>query len=64
MLGLREEVVNIPYDLISSVRLDKGVFSSSVIFAAPGLRSSGRLGLIEKIAGANEAMIFFRTYLL
>lgn len=52
MLGLREEVVDIPYDLISSVRLDKGVFSSSVIFTAPGLRSSGRLGLIEKMAGA------------
>src|SRR3954454_25146691 len=51
MLGLREEVVDIPYDLISSVRLDKGVFSSSVIFTAPGLRSSGRLGLIEKMAG-------------
>lgn len=62
MLGLREEVVDIPYDLISSVRLDKGVFSSSVIFTAPGLRSSGRLGLIEKMAGAEfganeEAMI-------
>ena len=52
MLGLREEVVDIPYDLISSVRFDKGVFSSSVIFTAPGLRSSGRLGLIEKMAGA------------
>jgi hypothetical protein len=51
MLGLREEVVDIPYDLISSVRLDKGVFSSSVIFTAPGLRSSGRLRLIEKMAG-------------
>ena len=52
MLGLREEVVDIPYDLISSVRFDKGVFSSTVIFTAPGLRSSGRLGLIEKMAGA------------
>jgi hypothetical protein len=51
MLGLREEVVDIPYDLISSIRLDKGVFSSSVIFTAPGLRSTGRLGLIEKMSG-------------
>ena len=51
MLGLREEVVDIPYDLISSVRLEKGVFSSSVIFTAPGLRSTGHLGLIEKMAG-------------
>lgn len=53
MLGLREEVVDIPYDLIVSVRLDKGVFSSSVIFTAPGLRSTGRLGLIEKMSGTN-----------
>jgi hypothetical protein len=53
MLGLREEVVDIPYDLIISVRLDKGVFSSSVIFTAPGLRSTGRLGLIEKMSGTN-----------
>jgi Bacterial PH domain/Short C-terminal domain len=51
MLGLREEVVDIPYDLISSIRLDKGVFSSSVIFTAPGLRSMGRLRLIEKMSG-------------
>ena len=26
MLGLRENVVDIPYDMISSVRIDKGVF--------------------------------------
>src|SRR5690349_17753860 len=38
MLGLRENVVDIPYDMISSVRLDKGVFSSNVIFKAPGYR--------------------------
>jgi hypothetical protein len=25
MLGMREDVVDIPYDMISSVRLDKGV---------------------------------------
>jgi hypothetical protein len=58
MLGLREEVVDIPYDLITSVKLDKGVFSSSVIFTGPGLRSTGRIGLIEKMSGtgfgANE----------
>jgi hypothetical protein len=35
MLGLRENVVNIPYDMINSVRIDKGVFSSNVIFRAP-----------------------------
>jgi PH (Pleckstrin Homology) domain-containing protein/putative oligomerization/nucleic acid binding protein len=54
MLGLREEVVDIPYDLISSVRLDKGVFSSSVIFTAPGLRNTGRIGLIERMSGTGS----------
>ena len=37
------------YDMISSVRLDKGVFSSNVIFKAPGLISSGRRGKLDKI---------------
>src|SRR5207248_2233950 len=50
--------VDITYDLIISVRLDKGVFSSSVIFTAPGLKSTGRIGVIEKMSGtelgANE----------
>ena len=26
MFGLREDIVDIPYDMISSVRIDKGVF--------------------------------------
>jgi hypothetical protein len=51
MLGLHEEVVDIPYDMITSVRLDKGVFSCNIIFRAPGLRSTGRLGMIEKLTG-------------
>ena len=42
MFGLREDIVDIPYDMISSVRIDKGVFSSNIIFKAPGLISSGR----------------------
>src|ERR671928_1798378 len=49
MLGLRENVVDIPYDMISSVRIDKGVFSSNVIFKAPGLISSGRRGTLDKM---------------
>jgi Bacterial PH domain len=51
MLGLHEEVVDIPYDMITSVRLDKGVFSCNIIFRAPGLRSTGRLGMIKKLTG-------------
>jgi PH (Pleckstrin Homology) domain-containing protein/putative oligomerization/nucleic acid binding protein len=49
LLGLRENVVDIPYDMISNVRIDKGVFSSSVIFKAPGIINSGRLGKIDKV---------------
>jgi hypothetical protein len=49
MLGLRGNVVDIPYDMISSVRIDKGVFSSNIIFKAPGLISSGRKGKLDKM---------------
>ena len=49
MLGLRENIVDIPYDMISSVRIDKGVLSSNIIFKAPGLISSGRRGKLDKI---------------
>jgi Short C-terminal domain len=49
MLGLRENIVDIPYDMISSVRIDKGVFSSNIIFKAPGLISSGRRGTLDKM---------------
>jgi Bacterial PH domain/Short C-terminal domain len=49
LLGLRENVVDIPYDMISSVRIDKGVFSSNIIFKAPGLISSGRRGKLDKM---------------
>src|SRR5918912_123728 len=49
MLGLRENVVDIPYDMISSVRIDKGVFSSNNIFKAPGLINSSRRGKLDKM---------------
>ena len=51
MLGLREQIVDFPYDMVSSVKLDKGVFSSNVIFTSAGLRNSGRRDIIEKLAG-------------
>jgi hypothetical protein len=49
MLGLGENVVDIPYGMISSVRPDKGVFSSNVIFKGPGLISSGHRGKQDKM---------------
>jgi hypothetical protein len=39
-------VIDFPYDMISSVKLDKGLFSSTA-----GLRNSGRSGMIEKLDG-------------
>jgi hypothetical protein len=49
MLGLRENVVDIPYDMISSVRIDKGVFLSNIIFKAPGLINSRRRGKLDRL---------------
>jgi hypothetical protein len=49
MLGLREDIVDIPYDMISSVRIDKGVFSSNVIFKAPGLVNTSRRGKLDRL---------------
>ena len=49
MLGLREDIVDIPYDMITSVRIDKGVFSSNIIFKAPGLVNSSRRGKLDKL---------------
>jgi hypothetical protein len=54
MLGLRENVVDIPYYMISSVRIDKSIFSSNIIFRAPGLISSGRRGKLDKIMEGYE----------
>src|SRR5919205_1088804 len=49
MLGLREDIVDIPYDMISSVRIDKGVFSSNIIFKAPGLVNTSRRGKLDRL---------------
>jgi hypothetical protein len=39
MLGLRESVAEIPYDVITSINVEKGVFSSEVKIALAGLPS-------------------------
>ena len=54
MLGLHEDIVDIPYDMISSVRIDKSVFSSTIIFKAPGLISSGRRGKLDRLMMVNQ----------
>ena len=49
MFGLREDIVDIPYDMISSVRIDKGVFSANIIFKAPELINSSRRGKLDRL---------------
>ena len=48
MLGMRENIIDIPYDIITSVKLEKGILSSTIVFRAPGLINPSRLGLIDK----------------
>lgn len=37
MLGLKQEIIDIPYNVITNAKIEKGLLSASVIFNAPGL---------------------------
>jgi hypothetical protein len=55
MLGIKENIIDIPYDVITSIKLEKGLFSSTIRFEAPALVGSKRLGMIHEIvSGKNE----------
>jgi len=55
MLGIKSNVVDIPYDIITSLKLEKGLLSSTIRFEAPGLMSSTRLGMADSIVeGEND----------
>ena len=60
MLGLRENMESIPYDKITSVKLEKGLFSSTVLIRSPGLselsRMSNSSGLIAWGRGEDGAI--------
>src|ERR671922_1889835 len=43
MLGMRENIEYIPYDKMTSVKLEKGVFSSTILIRAPGLSEMSRV---------------------
>jgi hypothetical protein len=43
MLGMRENIEDIPYDNMTSVKLEKGVFSSTILIRAPGLSEMSRI---------------------
>jgi hypothetical protein len=54
MLGIKENVLDIPYDIITSVKLEKGLLSSTIRFKAPGLMSSTKLGMIDSIVDGED----------
>lgn len=60
LMGIKENITDIPYDVITSVKLDKGLLSSTIRFEAPALVGSKRLGMIDGIVGGendHEGMI-------
>ncbi|HZD34809.1 MAG TPA: PH domain-containing protein [Nitrososphaeraceae archaeon] len=60
MLGIKENILDIPYDVITSVKLEKGLFSSEIRFEAPAIVGSKRLGMIHGIVSGetdNEGVI-------
>ena len=54
MLGIKENVVDIPYDIITSIKLEKGLLSSTIRFKASGLMSSTKLGMMDSIVDGED----------
>src|ERR671921_1270000 len=54
MLGIKENVVDIPYDIVTSVKLEKGLLSSTIRFKAPGLMSSTKLGMMDSLIDGED----------
>jgi hypothetical protein len=55
MMGIKENIIDIPYDVITTVKLEKGLLSSTIRFEAPALVGSKKLGMIDGIvSGEND----------
>lgn len=55
MMGLKSELIDIPYDVITSVKLQKGIFTSTILFKAPTMVNKSKLGLMdENISGEDD----------
>jgi hypothetical protein len=54
MLGIKENIVDIPYDIITSLKLEKGLLSSTIRFKAPGLVSTTKMGMMDSIADGGK----------
>jgi len=44
MLGARENVEDFSYDKLTSIKLEKGMFSSTIVLTAPGMGTASRTG--------------------
>ncbi len=49
MLGLRENIEDYSYDKITNIKLEKGMFSSTLVITAPGMGTSARTSNITGI---------------
>lgn len=45
MWGMKENMIDIPYDVITSVKLEKRLFTSAIRLEAPALVGSRKLGM-------------------
>ena len=54
MLGIKENVVDIPYDIVTSVKLERGLLSSTIRFKASGLVSSTKLGMMDSLIDGED----------
>ena len=55
MLGIKSEIIDIPYDVITSLKIEKGLLSSTIKFKAPSLMNSTKLGMADNtIEGEND----------
>ena len=54
MLRIKENVIDIPYDIITSIKLEKGLLPSTIRFKAPALMSSTRLGMMDSIVDEED----------
>jgi Bacterial PH domain/Short C-terminal domain len=53
-LGIKENIMDIPYDIITSLKLEKGLLSSTIRFKAPGLVSPTKMGMMDSIADGGK----------
>jgi Bacterial PH domain len=54
MLGIKENIVDIPYDIITSLKPEKGLLSSTIRLKSPGLVSPIRMGMMDNIADVKD----------